>query len=229
MLDIFFLSYDEPNADNNWAILSDMVPARRVHGIKGIHNAHKKCAQQANTENFYVVDADSQVMDSMDFAFTPDVYSNYYTHIWKTINPFFDLQYGHGGIKLFNTAAVLATPDEMPIDFSLSVGDVKIMDEVGSINLFNTGEFETWRAAFRECAKLVLNDNDESYERLDVWTNFDAYLKNQYFRYCINGARCGEKFANRSGYNYEEVNNLINDFDKLKEHYESWHSGHIRY
>lgn len=230
MHDIFFLSYDELNADKNWEILNQITNPKRVHGIKGIPNARKKCAEQASTENFYIVTGDSHVLDSMNFSFTPDEHSKNYTHVWKTKNPFLDLEYSHGGIKLFNTAAILATSNEMPVDFTLSVSQIKIVDQVGSITAFNTDEVRTWTSAFHECARLALNNNKESYKRLDIWTNFDKYNKNiPYFRYCLNGARCGEKFANLSGCDYNEINYLINDFDRLNKHYEDWHSGHIRY
>ena len=45
--DIFFLSFDEPNCEENWAKLQDIAPwAKRVHGVKGFDNAHKECARQ---------------------------------------------------------------------------------------------------------------------------------------------------------------------------------------
>ena len=37
MFDIIFMSYQEPNADENWQRLVDKFPwARRVHGVKGL-------------------------------------------------------------------------------------------------------------------------------------------------------------------------------------------------
>jgi len=40
--DIVFLSYDEPNAEKNYADLLKKVPwAKRVHGVKGSDAAHK--------------------------------------------------------------------------------------------------------------------------------------------------------------------------------------------
>lgn len=229
MLDIFFLSYDEPNADRNWSfLLRRFSYARRIHGVKGIHAAHQKCATQANTENFYVVDADSIVLPSMDFSYTPNDHDKSYTHIWNAINPINRLIYGHGGIKLFNTDQVNATAKEMPIDFSLSVAQVKIMDSVASINRFNTSEINSWRSAFRECAKLTVKDDKESYDRLDTWQDFDKYNKRKSFwRYCLKGARAGAEWALRSGHDPETIGKLINDFDKLKEFYENWNRGPI--
>ena len=37
MFDIIFISFDEPNADENWKLLKEIAPhAKRVHGVKGI-------------------------------------------------------------------------------------------------------------------------------------------------------------------------------------------------
>jgi len=59
--DIVFLSYDEPLAEEHWKRLKKRFPyAQRVHGVKGILKAHKKCAKLARTDYFFVVDGDSR-------------------------------------------------------------------------------------------------------------------------------------------------------------------------
>jgi len=60
--DIIFLSYDEPNAEKNYADLCQKIPwAKRVHGVKGSDAAHKACADLSDTEYFITVDGDNQV------------------------------------------------------------------------------------------------------------------------------------------------------------------------
>ena len=50
-LDIFYISYDEPNCEENWADLQRKIPwAKRVHGVEGSDAAHKACAERAETE-----------------------------------------------------------------------------------------------------------------------------------------------------------------------------------
>ena len=45
-IDFVFLSYDEPNAEKNFADLKRKVPwAKRVHGVYGFDAAHKACAE----------------------------------------------------------------------------------------------------------------------------------------------------------------------------------------
>ena len=68
-LDIFHLSYQEPYADKTWKSLVKKFPyARRVKGVKGIFNAHKRCAELAYTKSFYVVDADAILEPDFNFS-----------------------------------------------------------------------------------------------------------------------------------------------------------------
>ena len=61
-LDIFYISYDEPNKEEHWAdIISKFPFAKRVDGVKGFDNAHKECARQSDTERFISVDGDNIV------------------------------------------------------------------------------------------------------------------------------------------------------------------------
>ena len=58
--DIIFLSYDEPNAEKNYADLCSKAPwAKRVHGVEGSDAAHKACADLSETENFITIDGDT--------------------------------------------------------------------------------------------------------------------------------------------------------------------------
>ena len=62
--DIIYLSYDEPNAEKNYADLLSKVPwAKRVHGVHGSDAAHKACAKLSETDRFITVDGDNIVMD----------------------------------------------------------------------------------------------------------------------------------------------------------------------
>jgi hypothetical protein len=47
MYDIIFISYNEPNADANFAKLKARFPyAQRINGVKGIHQAHIAAAKK---------------------------------------------------------------------------------------------------------------------------------------------------------------------------------------
>ncbi len=58
--DIIYLSYDEPNAEKNYADLCKKIPwAKRIHGVKGSDAAHKACANISDTERFITIDGDN--------------------------------------------------------------------------------------------------------------------------------------------------------------------------
>ena len=57
-----FLSYDEPNAEENYRHLLTLNPqALRVHGVKGSDTAHKEVAKLSKTDSVIIVDADNFV------------------------------------------------------------------------------------------------------------------------------------------------------------------------
>ena len=62
--DIIYLSYDEPNAEQNFADLCSKVPwAERVHGVKGSDSAHKAAAEKSTTDRFITIDGDNRIRE----------------------------------------------------------------------------------------------------------------------------------------------------------------------
>ena len=60
--DIVYISFDEPNADENYADLLEKCPwAKRSHGVFGSDAAHKAAADLAETDRFITIDADNIV------------------------------------------------------------------------------------------------------------------------------------------------------------------------
>jgi hypothetical protein len=97
--DIVFISYNEPNADKNYKNLLTRFPrAKRVHGVKGIHQAHITAASYCFTDMIWVVDGDAIVLDEFNFEYKP--HDLEYVFVWRSQNAVNDLEYGNGGIKL---------------------------------------------------------------------------------------------------------------------------------
>ena len=214
--DIFFVSYNEPNADANWQLLSSKFPnAKRVHGIKGIHNAHRRCAELAYTSMFWTVDSDTVIDNDFKFDRFIPVYDMEYLHLWYSRNPVNGLAYGYGAIKLWPTTAVLEF-DKNWLDFTTSVGNIKIVDEVVATSAFNTDVWSAWRSGFRESVKLCVNvsngDSDESLQRLHVWLTVASSV--DYAIDTRNGAIDGIEFYLSSS-KLDDLK-IINDFDKLQ-------------
>jgi hypothetical protein len=238
MLDVFFLSYNEPYADENYAKLKELVPnARRVNGVKGFAAAHQECARRSFTNNFYVVDSDAILVDDFDFSFTPSKYLDLWgkaeserIYIWHSINPINNLTYGHGGVKILPKQPLLCDNKDV-IDFTTGFGlSTKVFSAISNITAFNYDEFNTFRSAYRECAKLASNitnreildeiDYDESIKlrkeveyRLQVWTTVGS--DKNFGLYCIKGAIQGKKYG-ESFKDDEDSLKLINDYEWMK-------------
>ena len=110
-LDIIFISYDEPNAEQNYADLCAKVPwAKRVHGVKGSDSAHKACAELSETDRFITIDGDNRIRPNflnqeINFEEHTDLQSCVIS--WAGKNIVNGLMYGNGGIKCWPKDFVL--------------------------------------------------------------------------------------------------------------------------
>ncbi len=58
-LDCIYLTYDEPQKEEFWIKIRNMVPwAKRVDGVKGSDAAHKAAADASDTARFILVDGE---------------------------------------------------------------------------------------------------------------------------------------------------------------------------
>jgi hypothetical protein len=230
--DIFFISYNESNADENYKALLTKVPyAKRIHGVKGIHQAHLQAAKESTSEMFWIVDGDAQVLEDFEFTMPQIPYYNLQerthfnetVHVWKSQNPVNNLTYGYGGIKLFPKKLTLNMDLTTP-DMTTSISNnFKVMPTVSNITQFNTDPFTTWRSAFRECVKLSSNVIDRYYDketdhRLQIWCT--EGIENKYGEYAIDGAIEGKKYGEDNIGNLQALAK-INDFDWLKDKFEN--------
>jgi hypothetical protein len=231
--DIFFLSYDEPHADLNYADLCNKVPwAQRIHGVKGSDAAHKAAAEQSQTDFFITVDADNIVHQNffdIDLDMSDDsvqVYS------WCGRNNINGLMYGNGGLKLWNRDFVLnmktheeAESENAQVDFCWENG-YKNFPQVYSDAIINPSPFLAWRAGFREGVKMTLLDGVKvppqeikqriwwhNIHRLRMWSTVGAHEENGL--YAILGARQGTYMTNLTDWDYIQVR----DFDYLTDLY----------
>lgn len=219
MYDIVFISYREPTAELNWKALDDRFQGRtrRLHGVKGIHRAHWVAANMVTTDMFYVVDGDAVIMPDFHFNHTIPDHQHDHTFVFRAKNPINDLVYGYGAVKLLPTKSVLKLDlNNIKPDMTSSLPDSKyhVVHELSNITQFNTDPFNSWRSAFRECAKLsskvIDNQKDvETEQRLDAWCNLGSDRLNGIW--AIKGAKAGRAYgrANRSNVaNLMEINDM---------------------
>jgi hypothetical protein len=231
--DVVFLSYDEPLAEEHWKRLKKRFPyAKRVHGVKGILNAHKECAKVARTDYFFVVDGDAYVLDSFSFDDVPSELSEDFFYMWSSRNAINDLTYGNGGVKLL-PKAILDGIEDYGLDMFITLPH-KNIPEVASLSRFNASPFYSWRAGFRECAQLACNACKHSKEikkqiriyLLNVWCNKGTDRK--FGIWCIKGARAGRRYGNENRNNEKGIEQ-INDFDWLRKRFDyELKKGHLK-
>ena len=197
--DIIFLSYDEPNAEENYADLLAKVPwAKRVHGVEGSDAAHKACADLSETENFITIDGDTIIdpkflevdLDLNKLNATKD-----YQFSWAGKIDVNGLMYGNGSIKMWtrNFVKNMKThentdgSDDTSIEFCYFDNYLQL-NENFSTSITSSTPQQAWRAGFREGVKMSLNRGSvikdleklwwQNYNRLLVWTMVGADIKN---------------------------------------------------
>lgn len=220
-----FISYNEPNADENYQKILDKFPdVKRIHGVKGIHQAHIEAAKLCTSRMFYVIDGDAQLTDYFKFNYIPEKHNWDAVHVWRSLNPINGLVYGYGGVKLL--------PRQQTIDMDMSKPDMTTsisnkfvaVKKISNITAFNSDPFSTWKGAFRECVKLSSKSidrqkDDETNKRLRLWC---TYLEGEpaFGEYALAGAKAGAAYGARMRNNLDELKK-INDFDWLKERFDA--------
>jgi hypothetical protein len=214
VFDIVFISYNEPNAEENLFKLKERFPlVKHVHGVTGIHQAHIAAAKRSFSPMFWVVDGDAEVLDT--FNFDHKVVKEEYdiVHVWRSRNPINGLEYGYGGVKLLPKMLTLKV-DISSTDMTTSISPrFKAMEQVSNITAFNTDPFSTWRSAFRECTKLAVLNNEESTIRLNTWCTVSS---GEYSEFAIAGALAGRAYGEKNASNKEALCK-INDFSWLQD------------
>ena len=234
--DIVYLSYDEPNAEKNYADLLTKIPwAKRVHGIKGSDAAHKECARISETERFITVDGDNIVNEKFfDQEIQLEEHNLENSVIsWNGKNVINGLTYGNGGLKCWPKSYVMnmrthenAAADNIhaQVEFCWNADYVQ-MNSCYSEVYNNATPQQAWRAGFREGVKLALNqgkkpENIQEFNRLHwrclnmlyVWTMVGADVENG--RWAIYGAREGLYKTMCTDWDYVNVRDFeyLNDY-----------------
>jgi hypothetical protein len=226
--DIVYLSYDEPNAEKNYADLLAKVPwAKRVHGIDGSDSAHKACAKLAETERLIVIDGDNTIRPEFlkqEIEFKPETDLDKSVISWGARNTINGLIYGNGGIKCWPTQLVLdmkthenaeSENAKTQVDFCWDINYIQ-MDSCMSDVHNNATPQQAWRAGFREGVKMGLLEGSKAdpnnfskqvhwknFHRLLVWMHVGLDVKNG--DWAIYGARQGCYMTNCTDWDYLNV------------------------
>jgi len=209
-VDIIFLSYDEPNAEENWADLKRKMPgAKRVHGVEGSDAAHKACADLSETKHFVTVDGDT-IVDPAFMQVELDLeklgVDDDYQFSWCGKIDVNGLMYGNGSLKMWTKEFVTNMKthentdgsDDTQIEFCY-FDNYYQLNENYSKSIITATPHQAWRAGFREGVKMSLDRGTpisdlktlwwQNYHRLLVWMMVGADVHNGL--YSILGARQG--------------------------------------
>ena len=209
-LDFVYISYHEPNKEENWADLLSKVPwAKRVDGVKGFDSAHKAAAEKAETDFFISVDGDniideSFLLQTLDWSKT----NSKAVHRWRARNNVNDLVYGNGGLVGWDKETCLqmkthenAKDKKAEIDFCWSVPHENLHN-CYSKTVINATPQQAWIAGYREGVKMSLDQGKhippQNFTRivegsnlriLTTWMTVGADV--EYGKYAMLGARMG--------------------------------------
>jgi hypothetical protein len=166
-LDCIYLSYDEPEKEEFWVKIKNMVPwAKRVDGVQGSDAAHKAAASASDTERFILIDGDN-IPNEQFFNLTLEFPTPEYEQAvfrWRAKNHVNGLMYGNGGLSSWTRTFVnnMRTHEatdgtaETQVEFCFDPL-YWAMHDCYSTTYPNGSAFHAWRAGFREGVKMCLN------------------------------------------------------------------------
>jgi len=229
-LDFVYISYMEPNKEENWADLKNKVPwAKRVNGVKGFDKAHKAAAEMAETEFFISVDGDNIIdekflLETLDFTKT----DRKAVHRWRARNIINDLVYGNGGLVGWDRDTCLgmhthenAKEERAKIDFCWTVKHENLHN-CYSTSVINSTPFQAWVAGYREGVKMSLDQGSAieannfmsvvhppNLRVLTTWMNIGSDVDNG--KFAMLGARMGCYNTMLGSHDLQQ----ISDLDKM--------------
>lgn len=233
-LDCIYLSYDEPQREEFWIKIKNMVPwARRVDGVKGSDAAHKAAADVSATERFILIDGDNipnQAFFNETLQFPDDTWERA-VYRWRARNHINGLMYGNGGLSSWTREHVwnMRThehsdgSDDTCVEFCFDP-QYWAMHDCYSTTYPNGSAFHAWRAGFREGVKMCLNRGTKpevwkfretahrrNLDHLTIWHNVGADVEHGIWS--IAGARMGTYEVMLNDWDYR----LVQDFDALEQ------------
>ena len=233
-LDVVYLSYDEPQREEFWVKIKNMVPwAVRVDGVKGSDAAHKAAADASTTERFILIDGDN--LPNLEFfnltMSFPESDWERATLRWRARNHINGLMYGNGGISSWTREFVwnMRTHehtdgrDETVVEFCFDPLYWP-MHDCYSTTYPNGSPKHAWRAGFREGVKMCLDKGRKpslsefqqrvhrrNLDHLTIWHNVGLDVDQG--AWAVAGARQGTYMTMLSDWDYR----YVQSFDALEE------------
>jgi hypothetical protein len=215
LMDIIFISYDEPGAEKRYNNLKQRFPrAKWSKGVRGQTLAYMSAANLSTTDYFFAVFPKIDLVEDFDFTFQPDRLRNPCHYIFDCYNKVIDCTYGHDGVILYNKQLVMQTT-KPGLDFTMSQ-PVTTVPILSAVNRLEETPLLAWRTAFREVIKLKLQKPTvENNYRLKKWL---AMGKGDNAIWVNKGALDAVDFVQQGKDPY-----LSYDFEWIKKYFEERH------
>jgi len=236
-LDCIYLSYDEPQREEFWVRIRNMIPwAKRVDGVKGSDAAHKAAAETSDTERFILIDGDN-LPDEKFFNLTLEFADESWQQAvfrWRARNHVNGLMYGNGGLSSWTREFVQTMKthentdgrDETQVEFCFDPLYWS-MHDCYSTTYPNGSAKHAWRAGFREGVKMCLDKgrrpsvsefrdrvHRRNLDHLTIWHNVGRDV--EHGAWAMAGARQGTWKTMLTDWDHREVQS----FDALER---IWH------
>lgn len=221
--DVFFISYREHNAEENWKHCKVYHPnAMRIHGVKGIDRIHLACDTLATTDYFWTVDGDNWLLIPLHYEDPQHDLT-----MFSARDPVTHEKTLLGGVKLWRKGSII-NKDMSKGDFSLNATKNKTTTEILlSETRYNSSAFDAWKTSFRHCVKLM----SVIFRSRPNAKNIDTYIeqwrscglstsKNSNWAY--QGYLDAEEYVGKYDNDMSRLN-MINDYDWLENYFREKH------
>lgn len=236
---VVFLSYDEPNADEHWDKLKNIIRHKnitRVHGVKGFDACHKAAGNAFPWSEYVItVDADNQVDPAFFRKPMPRNSNLGFTFTWGGRQATNGLVYGNGGLKLWNREHLAnmrsheaAKSSKDQIDFCWDYQQYRELPGCYSTVYTNGSAYQAFRVGFREGIKLSLEQgflispqniskemHAANYQRLLTWMTIGRDIVHG--NWSMYGARLAVKMLHFDNFDFT----LVRDYEWFNDFFDS--------
>lgn len=223
--DVVYISYDEPNAEKNWADLLSKCPwAKRVHGVKGFDAAHNAAGEASDTHRLVTVDGDN-IVHAEFFNQTIEIDEEEqgdFVFSWCGYNVINGLAYGNGGLKLWPKHIIQnmkshenSEDDAHAVDFCWMLTYFQMADTFSDVCINETAE-QAYRGGFREGVKMSLDRGElppknrfleanhiKNLQRLSIWCSVGEDI--EYGDWAVLGAREAVALVNLDEWDHTQI------------------------
>lgn len=225
-----FISFREPNANQNWVRIKQQIPeARRSHGVVGLDQAHQAAARLVEeSDYFFTLDGDSTVADEwLHRPLSINLQPNS-AWCWRSRNTVNGLVYGNGGVKLWHRRAIAHMQSHQTgVDFCWQPNYYSLMEIAGETNP-GTTERQAFVAGCREGVKLTLKQG-LAQTPLQLQMSWNTHNRSAWLTWCVRGAHhpihrwapFGARFAAVNWLKDKWPLAAINDWDFLNSEFDS--------